>query len=95
MTGPDPIDAELDAADDAFVTLQAAADAAKAHLFDVAAKAAEAGRSAEEIAERLKARKTPEQAEAGYYFTTTYYRRQIRARGVAPQRSGPKPRKTR
>lgn len=94
MTGPDPIDAELDAADDAFVTLQAAADAAKAHLFDVAAKAAEAGRSAEDIAEHLKTRKTPEQIEAGYFFTSAYYRRQIRARGVAPQRSGPKPRRT-
>lgn len=94
MTGSDPVGAELDAADDAFVAAQAAADAAKSRLFDAAAAAAAAGRSAEDIAEHLKERKTPEQIEAGYFFTGAYYRRQIRARGVAPQRSGPKTRRT-
>lgn len=91
MSDLDRLDAALDQADDAYVAAQAAADAAKAALFDACAAAAAAGRSAEEIAEHLKARKTPAEAEAGYFFSVAYLRRQIRDRGVAPLRTGRKP----
>lgn len=87
------LDQALDQADDDFVAKQTAADAAKARLFDAAAAAAAAGRSPEEIADRLRARKTPEQLAAGLSFSVSYIRRQVRERGVAPKRTGPKPRK--
>lgn len=84
--------AELDSVAAEYAALQGKANAAKQRLFDAAAACARMGLSAESIADRIKANKQPEEAEAGLNFTAAYLRKQVRNRGVAPLRSGPKKR---
>lgn len=91
---PDPW-TDVDAAEREYTKLQMAADAAKGRLFDACASAVQNGHSAEAAADRIKANKTEEERAAGgdrLNFTATYIRRQVRERGVAPLRSGPKKR---
>lgn len=84
--------ADVDAAEREYTRLQMAANAAKERLFDAVASAVGNGYSPEVAADRIKANKRPEEAEAGLSFTAAYLRKQVRNRGVAPLRSGPKKR---
>lgn len=92
MTSEPDLWADLDAAERDYTKLQLAANAAKERLFDASAAVVEQGKSPEAVADRIKANKMPEEEDAGLNFTAVYIRKQVRARGVAPLRSGPKKR---
>jgi predicted GIY-YIG superfamily endonuclease len=76
-----------------FAELQTLANEAKQLLFDACADAVRAGDTPDKLAAWLRSNKTPEQIEAGLSFTSAHLRKKIRERGVAPLRTGPKPRK--
>lgn len=84
--------ARLDEADDRWSAAEQAAADLKDALFQACAEAVQAGHTPDEIAERLRARKTPQQIEAGFTFSGSYIRRIVRRRGITPLPSGPKPR---
>lgn len=92
MTSDETEWADLDAAERDYTRHQMAADAAKERLFDASAAMVQKGRSPEAVAARIKANKQPEEVDAAPSFTAAYIRRQVRDRGVAPLRSGPKKR---
>lgn len=83
----------LNQADDRWTAAEEAAAAAKAELFEACAEAVRNGKTPDEIALHLRARKTPEQLEARFTFSAAYIRRKVREGGVEALRSGPKSKK--
>lgn len=83
----------LDEADDRWAAAEAVAAALKAELFEACAEAVRDGRTPDEIALHMRARRSPEQIGAGLSFSGAYIRRKVREIGVAALPGGPKPRK--
>ncbi|MGS2645894.1 hypothetical protein [Streptosporangium sp. G12] len=84
---------DLNQADNEWTAAEEAAAKHKAALFAACAAAVRDGHTPDEIAALLKARKTPEQIEAGFTFSAAYIRRKVREIGVPALPHGPKPRK--
>lgn len=83
----------LNEADNQWAAAEEAAAQRKADLFSAFAEAVRDGHTPDEIAAHLKARKTPEQIEAGLTFSAAYIRKKVRETGVPALPHGPKPRK--
>ncbi|MFD1546963.1 hypothetical protein [Nonomuraea guangzhouensis] len=83
----------LDQADDQWTAAEETAAKLKAELFEAFAAAVRDGNTPDDLAARLKSRKTPEQVEAGLTFSGAYIRRKVREIGIPALPTGPKPRK--
>ncbi|MFI6594939.1 hypothetical protein ACIBHX_01755 [Nonomuraea sp. NPDC050536] len=82
----------LEQADDQWTAAEETAAKLKAELFDAFAEAVREGHTPDDLAARLKARKTPKQVDAGLTFSGAYIRRKVRESGAPALRTGPKPR---
>ncbi|MFI6496863.1 hypothetical protein [Nonomuraea typhae] len=83
----------LELADDQWTAAEEAAATLKANLFQAFADAVREGHTPDDLAARLKARKTAEQIDAGLTFSGAYIRRKVREIGAPALPTGPKPRK--
>ncbi|MFF3443622.1 hypothetical protein [Streptosporangium sp. NPDC002721] len=83
---------DLDQADNEWTAAEETAANRKSALFNAFAAAVRDGHTPDDIAAHLKARKTPEQIEAGYTFSAAYIRRKVREIGVPALPPGPQPR---
>lgn len=84
----------LEQTDDQWTAAEEAAAKLKEQLFEAFAEAVREGHTPDELAARLKARKTPTQIDAGLTFSGAYVRRKVREIGIPALPTGPKPRKT-